>query len=195
MLRTIVFIDGQNLYRSAMEKWHKKGKDEVYTWPSYDVQKIALALVSRKGNRSLNQIRFYSGVPRSDQDAFWHSFWTNKIRHLLNQGIYVYKGRLNSSGQEKGVDVSIATDLVWCTYENKYDLAIIVSQDADFGPAVQLSKEIAKQHGNHILFESAYIPRPGKSKRGIPGTEWFCIDKKLYDSCHDPADYRPSPIT
>ena len=31
--------------------------------------------------------------------------------------MHVYLGRVNSSGQEKGVDVSLALDLVQATYE------------------------------------------------------------------------------
>jgi len=43
-----------------------------------------------------------------------------------------------SRGQEKGVDVSIAIDLIRLTHENAYDLGIIVSQDWDFGPAIEI---------------------------------------------------------
>ena len=55
-----------------------------------------------------------------------------------------YRGRVNSSGQEKGVDVSLALDLVQAIYEQRYEVAIIVSQDADFGPAVLLAKNITR---------------------------------------------------
>ena len=51
---------------------------------------------------------------------------------------------MNAGGQEKGVDVSLALDLVRATYERSYEAAIIVSQDWDFGPAVRLVKEIAR---------------------------------------------------
>ena len=47
-------------------------------------------------------------------------------------------------GREKGVDVSLAVDLVRATYERRYEAATLVSQDSDFGPAVRLAKEIAR---------------------------------------------------
>ncbi len=102
-----------------------------------------------------------------------------------------YKGRLNSSNQEKGVDVSIAIDLIHFTYEKSYDVAIIISQDWDFGPAVKLAKLIAKGQNRNLEFESCFPYGPGSSSdRGIPGTIWVKIDQNLYDSCIDQRDYR-----
>ena len=79
-MRTIVFIDGQNLYHLARAAW-ASGPSSRYYWPSYDVEKLVRALVSRIPGRTLVETRFYTGVP--DQDAgpseqFWHGFWSNK---------------------------------------------------------------------------------------------------------------------
>ncbi len=159
------------------------------------MEALAKALVEREPNRSLSEIRFYTGVPDPHRDYFWHQFWNNKLRYLLSKKIYVYRGRVNPGGQEKGVDVSLAIDLIWLTYEKKYDLAIIVSQDWDFGAAVALAKKIAKDQKRFLYFESAFIYEPyvTKSGRGVPGTKWIHINKMLYDSCRDPVDYRPKP--
>jgi uncharacterized LabA/DUF88 family protein len=194
-LHTIVFIDGQNLYHGAKDAWrpippigHSK-----YSYPSYDVEKLADVLVSRVTGRILKQIRFYTGVPApnlGETEYFWHSFWTRKLRYLRSRDIEVYKGRIDH-GQEKGVDVSIAIDLVKLTYEEQYEVAIIVSQDWDFGPAVRLAKEIAKNQGRQLVFESCFPIGPGtKSERGIPGTVWVPIEQATYDACYDPRDYR-----
>ena len=114
---------------------------------------------------------------------------------MLNQGIYVYWGRINIGGQEKGVDVSLSIDLIQATHERRYETAIIVSQDSDFGPAVRLAKQIAKDQGRMLTFESAFPVGPGSSsKRGVPGTTWRPIDKSTYDACQDPRDYRPRKI-
>ena len=110
---------------------------------------------------------------------------------MVNQGIVVYKGRVNPGGQEKGVDVSLALDIVRLTYENLYDCGIIVSQDWDFGPPVSLAKAIARNQSRTVSFESAFpFDNNNTSPRGIPGTTWFHIDKAMYDSCYDPTDYR-----
>ena len=193
-MRAIVFIDGQNLYHLARRVW-ATGPSSSYAWPSYDVEKLASALVARKSGRILVETRFYTGVPDPAAGAsqmFWHGFWSNKIRYLRSRGIYVYRGRVNAGGQEKGVDVSLALDLVRATYEQRYEVAIIVSQDWDFGPAVRLAKTIAKTQKRKLLFESCFpVGRRSLSRRGVPGTTWAPIDKATYDACQDARDYRP----
>lgn len=191
-MRTIVFIDGQNLFRLALLAWGSARVASTfrYSWPSYDVAKIAAALTSRLPGRELVETRFYTGVPRLRSDPRWHRFWNNKLLHMRGQGTYVYRGRVNRSQQEKGVDVSLAIDLVQATHEQRYDVAIIVSQDSDFGPAVRLSKEVARAQNRMLRFESAYPLRDMHRKSpGIPGTIWMPFSKALYDSCFDPKDY------
>ena len=157
--------------------------------------KLAQALVARIPGRTLAEIRFYTGVPDpgvGPRQKFWHDFWGNKLRHLENQGIHVYRGRVNVAGQEKGVDVSLAIDLVQATYEQRYEVVIIVSRDTDFGPAVRLASIIARNQGRQLVYESAFPVGPGsRSQRGVPGTNWVPIDQATYDACLDPADYRP----
>lgn len=191
-LSTIVFFDGQNLYHGTREAWATKPHGSPYGYPSYDVEKLANAFLSKGPRRTLSQIRFYTGVPTPNQNRFWHGFWSNKLRYLGSQGIYCYRGRINPGGQEKGVDVSIAIDLIRFTYEQAYDVAIIVSSDGDFGPAVKLAKQIAGDQGRLLVFESAFPYQAGRyERRGVPGTNWIHIDKNLYDSCFDQIDYRP----
>ena len=195
-MRTIVLIDGQNLYHLARLAWFRAiyGLSSPYAWPSYDVEKLARALTSRVPGRFLSEIRFYTGVPNpaaGPSQRFWHGFWTNKLRRMRNQGICVYRGRVNAGAQEKGVDVSLALDLVQTTYEQRCDAFIIVSQDSDFGPAVRLSKAIAQSQNRRLVYESYFPVGPGStSRRGVPGTVWYHIDQATYDACIDPRDYR-----
>ena len=100
-MRTIVLIDGQNLYHLARLAWAPVPVDRssVYSWPSYDVELLAAHLVARSPQRELSEVRFYTGVPAPSVNRFWHDFWTNKCRHLRNQGVHVYTGRVNSAGQ------------------------------------------------------------------------------------------------
>lgn len=197
-MRTIVLIDGQNLYHLARGAWaaDSRAAPSPYSWPSYDVLKLAQALVGRTPGRILTEIRFYTGVPNptaGKTQKFWHAFWSNKLRGMRNHGIFVYRGRINAGGQEKGVDVSLALDLIKATYEERFECAIIVSRDTDFGPAVRMSKEIAKMQDRRLTFESSYPIGSGRSsRRGIPGTLWVPILKSTYDSCLDLTDFRPS---
>ena len=187
-MRTSVFIDGQNLYRLAMRAY---GRVYPYHWPSYDVVKLANVLVARIPGRTLAEVRLYTGVPSQSQNADWHGFWNNKLRHLSKQGVIVYRQELSSLGQEKGIDVRLAVELVQATYKQLYDVAIIVSQDADLAPAVALAREIAQGQNRSIDFESAFPLVPGRRHFGIPDTTWVPIDKATYDTCLDLSDYRP----
>ncbi len=191
-MNTIVFFDGQNIYRSAKDAWRSTHNDTyVYTWPSYDVEKLATALASQTSGRTITQIRFYTGVPTSYQNYRWNCFWREKFKHLKSQGIEVYRGKINTHGQEKGVDVKLAIDLIRLTYEQQYEVAIVLSQDRDFEPAIRLAKQIASDQGRQLVFESHFIiGSSSDSKRGIPRTEWMPIDKDIYDACLDPEDYR-----
>lgn len=189
-MRPVVFIDGQNLFHLARNAWAAATGVKRYTWPSYDVQKLSQELTDKVPERTLAEIRFYTGVPDLASKPFWHGFWTKKLRVLTNQGIIVYKGRINN-GQEKGVDVKLALDVVQLTHENRYDCAIVVSQDWDFGPAISLAKVIANNQSRTVIFESAFaFDTNNTAPRGIPGTRWVHIDKTLYDACYDPRDYR-----
>ena len=49
---------------------------------------------------------------------------------------------------EKGVDVNLAVDLVTLAFENKYDIAIVISNDGDFVPAVKK----AQSYGKKVLY-------------------------------------------
>ena len=88
--------------------------------------------------------------------------------------MHVYRRRVNSGGQEKGVDVGLALDPVQATYEQRYEVAIIESQNADFGPAVLLTMNIARVQGAGGLSSMPSprgLARPGGGERGFPALD------------------------
>ena len=89
------------------------------------------------------------------------------------------------------MDVRLAIDLIGATYENRYDTAIIVSQDGDLAPAVDLAKEVARGQNRRVEFESAFPQVAGKRPFGIDKTNWVPIAKANYDTCIDLSNYRP----
>ncbi len=190
--RVHLFVDGQNLFRLA-RKW-----GEGYHWPKYDVRKLGDALTALEPGRVLCSIRFYTGVPTREQDERWHIFWTAKLRHMGEQGIRVYRGRIVDK-QEKGVDVRIALDLVRSAREQSFDTAIVVSQDSDLNEALKEVRAIAHSQGREVRFESAfpyekdfpYPPGEAVSHRGLTPATWRHISRAMYDACVDPTDYRP----
>jgi uncharacterized LabA/DUF88 family protein len=65
-------------------------------------------------------------------------------------------------GKEKAVDVKLATDLI--ILRDIYDVAVIVSGDQDYVPAVQ----VVKDYGKHVI-NVAFRTKDGKL---LPGGAW-----------------------
>lgn len=197
--RVVAFIDGQNLFMAAKEAFG-------YTYPNYDVQKLARAICDQQG-WILAETRFYTGVPPKENDPFRHAFWAGKLRHMGRTMIVVFTRPLRyslvevrlpdgsvkqvSKAREKGIDIRIALDMVRAARERRGDILLVFSQDQDLTEAVEEVKIISASSKANIRVASAYPSGPAPcNDRGIDKTDWIRIDKKLYDSCIDPTDYR-----
>ncbi|MDO8723859.1 MAG: NYN domain-containing protein [Syntrophales bacterium] len=198
--RTCVFIDGQNLYWAAR---HAFG----YHYPNYDPLLLAQA-VTQSRNLNLDTIHFYTGLPDIRDNDFWNKFWTAKLAVMGSRGIVTYSRHLKYRnqtirmpdgtettvlvGQEKGIDIRIALDVVRMARQNKLDVALIFSQDQDLSEVVDEVRHISIQQNRWIKVACAFPVSPTSvNKRGINGADWIPIDRKIYDSCLDKNDYRP----
>jgi uncharacterized LabA/DUF88 family protein len=198
--RAAVFVDGQNLFYAAKDAFG-------YRFPNYDVATLANRLCADHG-WTLNQIRFYTGVPDATDDAFWNHFWNHKLAHMGRAGVHVFSRPLRYRnqtvklpdgsattvlvGQEKGVDIRLALDLVRLAADGQYDVGLILSQDQDLTEAVEDVKLVARQQDRWIRLACAFPSSPtSRNRRGIDKTEWIKIERKTYDACIDTRDYRP----
>jgi hypothetical protein len=80
---------------------------------------------------------FYTGVPESGDNAHWHDFWQKKLATMGRQGIQLftrslrYRNKVISlpgggqytflCGEEKGIDVRIALDIVRFSHRRECD--------------------------------------------------------------------------
>ncbi len=198
--RAVAFIDGQNLFYAAKNAFG-------YLYPNYDASALA-ETICKTQNWNLTEIRFYTGIPDVADNATWNHFWTAKLAQMGRQGIKVFSRPLryrnarvtlpNGSvtttlvGQEKGIDVRLALDVVGCVHRRSLDVALIFSQDQDLSEVADEIRQLTKQQIRWIKTACAFPTSPTYSNtRGINGTEWIPIDRALYDSCIDPRDYRP----
>jgi hypothetical protein len=95
------------------------------------------------------------------------------------------------TGEEKGIDVRIALDILTGAVNGTYDVAIVFSQDQDLSEAATEIRTIAQQQGRWIKIACAYPWSPAAhNKRGINSADWVTIDRATYDKCIDPRDYR-----
>lgn len=202
--RAIAFIDGQNLFYAARNAFG-------YTYPNYDVAALATALCQGQ-SWQLQQVRFYTGIPDAADDLFWNHFWTAKLAQMGRQKVHVFSrplryrnqtirlpnGQTHTSlvGQEKGVDVRLALDIVSLAYNGAYDVALVLSQDQDLSEVSDEIRKISQQQNRWLKMASAFPFSPASlNRRGINGTDWIKIDRAAYDTCLDVRDYRPKPKT
>lgn len=99
-------------------------------------------------------------------------------------------------GQEKGVDVRLALDVVRLAHRGSYDVGLIFSQDQDLSEVADEVREIAKEQSRWVKLASSYPSSPAsRNTRGINKTDWIRIDRTTYDGCRDLRDYRPKTKT
>ncbi|HSW64769.1 MAG TPA: NYN domain-containing protein [Dissulfurispiraceae bacterium] len=197
--RAFVFIDGQNLFHHAKAAFG-------YQYPNFDPRKLAEHVCAAR-SWQVSEIHFYTGVPSVMDKPFWNHFWTAKMAVMGTRGIKTFSRQLRyrnqaialpdgtscvaAVGQEKGIDVRIALDVVRYALDNKYDVCLIFSQDQDLSEAVEDVKKISILHDRWIKLSCAFPVSPTVQKaRGINGTDWIKIDRATYDACIDPIDYR-----
>ena len=197
--RAVAFFDGQNLYHHARNAFG-------YHHPNYDIQKLSQCICTQE-NWNLVGIHFYTGVPDPADDPMWNRFWTGKLAAMGRQRIAVFSRSLRYRnktvklpdgstysflhGEEKGIDVRIALDVIGMAVRNEYDVALVFSQDQDLSEVADEIRVIAHQQNRWIRMACAYPISPTTSnRRGINNTQWFQIDRKMYDTCLDPKDYR-----
>ncbi len=197
--RVVAFVDGQNLYRSVKESFG-------YHYPNYDVYKLSEAVCKSRG-WDLVQVRFYTGVPDAADDPRWNHFWVGKLAVMGKSGIEVFSRPLRYRndrvvlpdgtthtflrGSEKGIDVRIALDVIRLAIRNEYDMALVFSQDQDLSEVADEIRAISKLQSRWIHMACAFPVSPTtRNRRGINHCDWIQLDRKMYDACIDPTDYR-----
>lgn len=198
--RTYVFFDGQNFFYAAKEAFG-------YSYPNFAPWLLSKRICTIQ-SWIPDKTYFYTGIPSRQDDPFWSGFWTKKLTVMGTRGVRVYSRELryrNRSirledgtektivvGQEKGIDIRIALDVIRFAWDDLFDVALVFSQDQDLSEVAQEIRRIAVRQGRWIKIASAFPFSPAcGNKRGIDKTDWIKIDRTLYDSCLDPTDYRP----
>jgi uncharacterized LabA/DUF88 family protein len=198
-IRALSFFDGQNLFHCAKAAFG-------YTFPNYDPLALAHAVCAARG-WACEGARFYTGVPDAGDNPFWNHFWVAKGAQMGREGVHVFTrplryrnkqvrlpdGSLHTflDGDEKGIDVRLALDVIRLAHENKYDVAILFCRDQDLSEVADEIRVIAEERKRWIKVASAFPHSPTYKVRGINKTDWIKVDRIIYDACLDTRDYRP----
>ena len=137
--RVVAFVDGQNLFHAAREAFGCTDSND-------DVATLAKEVCTEQG-WECTRVCFYTGIPDAGDNRRWHFFWTHKLATMGRQGVFVFSRPLRYrnrtvtlgdgtqhsflTGEEKGIDVRIALDVIALAHRRKYDVAFIISQDQD----------------------------------------------------------------
>src|SRR5439155_26930110 len=155
----------------------------------------------------LTQARFYTGIPDAQDDPRWHHFWSAKLAVMGRQDVHVYSRSLRYrnrtvhlpdgtthtflAGEEKGIDVRIALDIIRMAHRGAYDVGLVLSQDQDLSEVADEIREIAREQGRWIKIACALPSSPiSRNRPGTDQTDWIRIDRATYDACLDRRDYR-----
>ena len=141
--RVAIFIDGSNLYHALKNNF---GRYDLYF--TGFISKLC-------SSRPLFRTYYYNVLqdPAKWPDAHKEQ---QEFLEVLNKTPYL-EVRLGKTKVaqgipiEKGIDIMLATDLLYFAWNNAYDVAILVSGDSDFAYALQAVKNM----GKHV--EVAYL--------------------------------------
>ena len=143
--RVAIFIDGSNLYHALKSNFKRH---------NLNFAEFANKLC---GERRLFRTYYYNVLqdPVQRPDGYRDQ---QEFLDVLRKTPYLevrLGGTKTAQGVsvEKGIDVMLATDLLYFAWNNFYDVAVLVSGDADFAYALQAVKNMGK-HVEVAYFES-----------------------------------------
>ncbi len=158
-MRTNIYIDGFNFYYRAVKntpyKWSDlKALSSCLLAPHHKILAIKYftAPVSGKADPSqpVRQMRYLNALKKHipEFQYIFGKFQINKHRLPLvsnpNKKVAVFKP------EEKGSDVNLAVHLLNDAWENRFDCAVIVSNDSDLAEAMRLTRKLGKKIGLFI---------------------------------------------
>lgn len=146
--KVAIFIDGSNLYHN-LKRFNIKTKFEEI------IKKV-------ETKRQVVDIFYYTALLdklTNEEKYKEHKRFLDKIKNIPNfhivlcnlRKVILEDGSMNFA--IKGDDIYLATDLIKGSYESLYDIAIIISGDADFIPAIKL----VQKNGKKVI--NAFFPK------------------------------------
>jgi len=167
MLRTNIYIDGFNLYYGAL-------KNTPYRW--LDFKSLFVKLLGEK--YKIESIKYFTAIVSGKNDPRKPIRQQTYIRALTKHisEVSVHLGLFKShvikaplafptetkkfekviKTEEKGSDVNLSVHLLNDAWLNKYDCAIIVSNDSDLSEAIRLVKVDHNKQIGLILPENCF---------------------------------------
>jgi uncharacterized LabA/DUF88 family protein len=179
--RVIVYVDGFNLYFGLLEAGFNNCK-----W--LNIYKLAANLLQI--NQELIEIKYFTSRVSNNPDK--QKRQTTYIEALESVGIKIFYGHYQSDKtecrqcgniwptfHEKMTDVNIATQIMIDAFQDRYDMAMLISGDSDLVPPIKTIHGLFK---NKRVFV-AFPPKRHNSSVALVSKGSMIIGrKKLVDS-------------
>lgn len=145
MDRLVAYVDGFNLYFGLKDKGWKR-----FYW--LNIQKLCINLL--KFNQNLVTTKYFTARITDPPDKQKRqSTYIEALSLLNNFEIFFGKYQLNSwkcnkclsqfdVPNEKMTDVNIAVELLTDAFQNKFDVALVISADSDLVAPIKKTKEL-----------------------------------------------------
>lgn len=207
MKKAVIFIDGNNLYHSLKEMKIKPGNLDFEKFVKLISNHFGVEIEEVRYYNSMPTIRdgkdlYFSHLKFIDNlkklskfNVFTRKLQVHSTKELLKEKReliesmdlcssckpIVEENILGAVGnikkKEKGIDILIAIDLVEFAINKKTEVIILVSGDADFIPALELSRN------NGIPVVSSFVAK-GYSRQLRDNFEFFVVGRnKLNEEC------------
>ena len=166
-----IYIDGSNLYGSLRSQAKRTDLD-------------FLAFARKLAHPELLQrIYYYNSTldpQREPERARAQQGFYEQLRQTeyleLRLGQLVYRNWPATPAYEKGIDVKLAVDMLVHGFRNNYDVAILVSGDADFCDALQAVKDMGLHTEVALFHPTGSRPLRRVADRVIPVDQEFLGD-------------------
>jgi NYN domain len=195
----IVLLDWQNIYSCAREAFGLEGSGGI----AGNVYPLKLAVHLASGidpllgrTRKLQEVRIYRGRPDGAKYRDWYRAWQSQTSAWKKAGgerlVERYRDLRERDGVpvEKGVDVSLAIDLVSMAHQDAADRVVVVSSDTDMEPALTLATSIRGAGFAEVAGWDG--PRESAAILSVEGVAQHRLGKTDYERLHDPTDYNLS---
>lgn len=197
--RVVVFIDYQNVYKSARRCFcphttnHADGQINPF--------RVGLKLKGvGNAERTLHEVRVYRGLPSNKQDPKGYAaarrqidLWANlpKVQPITRGLNY----RDPQRPREKGIDVAIAVDFFAMAARGEYDVGVLFSGDTDLLPALEAVTRM-DEHTRPDIEVATWSNDNQRDARQLRLSRDFgggppCHHLRLadYGTVHDPTNY------
>lgn len=155
-MRTMVYVDGFNMYYGCLRK-------TPYKW----LDLCALFDRTIPPNHTLAKVKYFtarvSSLPNDPDAPLRQNVYLRALEAHCGKRIEIIEGRFQVKNkwaplakppnqvvevintEEKGSDVNLAVELVHDAWNNLFDCAVVVSNDADLERALKIAKQIKKK--------------------------------------------------